>query len=186
MFKKILIAVAVLVAAFLAVAALQKPDFRISRSQVVGAPPAEVFPYVNNLHNWDKWSPWADLDPAMKMSYEGPDSGVGAVYGWSGNMQVGTGKMTILESRPVERVRMRLDFLKPMKGTDTVEFALKPAGNGTEVTWSMHGKKNFVAKAMCLFVSMDKMMQPHFEKGLMQLKARVENSKMPDSAGAGG
>ena len=186
MFKKILMALAAVIAVFLIVVALQNPDFNISRSQIVNATPAQVFPVVNNFHKWEEWSPWAKLDPASKSTFEGPDSGVGAVFGWSGNMKVGTGKMTIMESRPAELIRIRLDFFKPMAGTDTSEFAFRAAGQGTEVTWSMMGKKNFVSKAMCLFMSMDKMMQPYFEKGLAQMKAEVEKGKKPALADTAG
>ena len=82
--------------------------------------------------------------------------------------------MTITESRPNELVRCNLEFFKPMAGTSTAEFAFKPAGDQTSVTWSMSGKNNFIAKAFCLFVSMDKMVGGEFEKGLAQLKSVSE------------
>jgi hypothetical protein len=82
--------------------------------------------------------------------------------------------MTLEESRPSELVRIRLDFLKPFAATNTAEFAFKPEGGGTSVTWSMEGKKNFVSKAFCMFMDMDKMLGGQFEKGLAQMKAVVE------------
>src|SRR4051812_32249665 len=112
---KILLTLAVLLAVFLVIVALQPADFRISRSATIGAPAAVVFGHVNNLHQWEAWSPWARLDPNAKSTFAGPDSGVGAVMGWEGNKDVGQGTMTITESRPVELVGLRLDFLKPFK-----------------------------------------------------------------------
>jgi hypothetical protein len=38
----------------------------------------------------------------------------------------------------------------------------------------MTGQNNFVGKAFCLFMSMDKMIGGQFEKGLADLKAVVE------------
>ena len=49
------------------------------------AEPEYVFPFVNSLYRSAGWSPWNNLGPAMKRTYEGPVLGVGAVYAWSGN-----------------------------------------------------------------------------------------------------
>src|SRR4029079_18322294 len=114
MVKKILIRVAAAVAAivvlFLIVVALQPSDFRISRSAKMAAPPAAVFAQVNDYHNWDAWSPWAKLDPNAQVTFEGPTSGVGAKFIWSGNDKVGQGQQTITESRPDELVQIKLEF----------------------------------------------------------------------------
>jgi uncharacterized protein YndB with AHSA1/START domain len=162
------------VAAFLAVVWRQPADFRISRSAVMAAPPAAVFDHVNDFHHWRAWNPWAKIDPAMKETYEGAPFGVGAVYSWTGNNEVGTGRMTIAESRPGELIRINMEFLKPMQATHTAEFSFKPQGAGTEVTWSMFGKNNFMSKAVGLFMDMDKMIGGMFEKGLASMKAVAE------------
>ena len=177
MLKKILIALVVIVVVFVIVVALQPADFRVTRSATIAAPPAAVFAQVNDLHNWEAWSPWAKLDPNSKIAYEGPPAGVGAAFAWSGNYEVGEGRMTITESRPNEFVQFKLDFVKPFKGTNTAEFTFKPEGNQTAVTWSMSGRKNFVFKAFGLFMNMDKMIGGDFEKGLAQMKAVVEAKK---------
>ncbi|MFD0894956.1 SRPBCC family protein [Luteolibacter ambystomatis] len=174
MFKKILIALAAVVIVFLAVAAFQSPDCRISRSAVVAAPPATVFEQINDYHKWVDWSPWAKMDPAMKQTFEGPPAGTGAIYSWAGNSKVGEGRMTITESDPAKRVSMRLEFLKPFAATNTAEFTLAPEANGTRVTWTMIGKKNFAMKAMGLLMNMDKLVGADFEKGLSNLKEIVE------------
>ena len=56
--------------------------------------------------------------------------------------------MTIIESRPPEFVRIRLEFIKPFAATHTAEFLLKAEGDNTTVTWSMSGTNNFVAKGV--------------------------------------
>ena len=176
MLETILIIVAIIVALFIVVVIMQPSEFRVERSGTVAAPAKEVFAQVNDFHNWEAWSPWAKRDPAMKQTYEGPPAGKGAIYSWTGNKQVGEGRMTITESRPSEYVRINLEFLRPFKATNTAEFAFKPQGSETAVTWSMTGRKNFVFKAFGLFMNMDKMVGNDFEKGLAQMKRVVEGT----------
>jgi uncharacterized protein YndB with AHSA1/START domain len=173
MIKKIFLGLVAIVALFCIVAALQPADFRVSRSATIAAPPAVVFEQVNNLQNWNAWSPWAKLDPNAKNTFEGPAAGVGAVFGWAGNSQVGEGKMTIVESQPPERIVMRLDFLKPFAATSTTEFTFRPEGDQTAMTWSMSGKNEFVGKCMSLLMNCDKMVGGQFEQGLSNLSARL-------------
>lgn len=176
MIAKILIGLALALAVLVTVIALQPGDFRVTRTTTISATAPTVFSYVNDFHHWSKWSPWAKLDPNMKEVYEGPASGSGAMYFWSGDRQVGEGRMTIEESRPAENIVIRLEFLKPFEATNTTEFTFKPDGAQTQVVWSMHGKSNFMSKAVGLFMSMDKMIGADFEKGLAQLKAISEST----------
>jgi hypothetical protein len=173
---KLLIGLAVVIVVLAVVVALQPADFTVSRSVTIAAAPEAVFPHVNELKKWEPWNPWGKLDPAMKLTYEGPASGVGAAYAWVGNSEVGEGRMTITESRPDELIRCRLEFFKPMAATSHIEFSFRPEGSGSAVTWSMAGKNNFIAKAMCLFMSMDAMIGGQFEKGLASLKTTVEST----------
>lgn len=177
MFKKILIGLVVLIAAFAGVVALQPSEFRVSRTATIAAPAGDVFGHVNDLHKWNAWSPWAKLDPAAKVSFEGAPVGKGAVFTWSGNEQVGEGRMTVAESRPGELVALNVDFVKPFEGKSTSEFAFKPEGNQTAVTWTMGGHHDFIGKAMCLIMNGQKMMGGEMEKGLANLKAVVEGGK---------
>jgi uncharacterized protein YndB with AHSA1/START domain len=174
MLKKILIVIAVIVVVFVIIVALQPAEYHVARTATIAAPAEVVFEQVNELKKWDAWSPWVKIDPAMKQTYEGPASGTGAISRWAGNNQVGEGSMTITESRPNELIRFNLEFIKPMAGTSTTEFSFKPEGNQTTVTWSMSGRNNFIAKAMCLFMNMDKMVGGQFESGLTQMKSIVE------------
>jgi uncharacterized protein YndB with AHSA1/START domain len=177
--KKLLLALLVVLVVLLVVVAMQPADFRVTRSATIAAPPAVVFAQVNDLHKWQEWSPWAKLDPNSTATFEGAPAGEGAVFGWSGNDQVGEGKMTIVESRPMERVKFRLDFVKPFAATNEAEFTFQPQGADTLVTWSMTGRKNFAMKAIGLFMNCDKMIGPEFEKGLAQLNAVSKAAAKP-------
>jgi uncharacterized protein YndB with AHSA1/START domain len=177
MLKKLLILLAVIIVAigvFLGVASMQPADFRVQRSVTIAAPPATVFPHVNDLHKFQEWSPWAKLDPNAKMTYEGPEAGTGAKYEWFGNDKVGAGAMSITDSRPNEKVDFKLEFKKPMEATNTADFVFKPEGDKTSVTWGMSGQKNLIMKAVGMFMDCDKMIGPDFEKGLSSLKTIAE------------
>ena len=174
MLKTILVALAVIIVVLVVIVALQPSDFRVARSTTISAPPPAVFAQVNDFHKWEAWNPWGKIDPAMKQTYEGAPAGPGAIYTWSGNNEVGEGRMTITDSRPSDLIRVKLEFFKPFAGTNTAEFAFKPEGNQTLVTWSMFGEKNFMAKAVHLVMNMDKMIGGQFEKGLADMKSAVE------------
>jgi uncharacterized protein YndB with AHSA1/START domain len=178
MFKNIILGLLALVALGLGVLSLlatrQPTDFRITRSLKITAPAAVVFENVNNLRKWEAWSPWAKMDPLMKITYEGPEAGVGALHAWAGNREVGVGKMTITQSRPSELIVMRLDFKEPMQATNTAEFTFKSEGNQTLVTWTMSGQNGFIAKVFGVLFNIDAIVGGQFEKGLAQLKTISE------------
>jgi hypothetical protein len=172
------IAALVLVAIVLFVLIAGKPDsFVVTRSGKLSAPPEKVFPLVNELKNWDAWSPWAKLDPNCKMTYSGPEAGVNASYTWAGNKRVGEGKLTITESAPSHLIRLRLEFLKPFAANYTAEFKFAAEGGATLVTWSMTGRNNFFFKVFGLFMDCDAMVGKDFEKGLASLKTVVEATR---------
>lgn len=178
MIKKILLTVVVLVA--LAVvgvlgAALTKPDgFKVERSAAMAVPPEAVYQQVADFKAWDRWSPWAKLDPAMKTDFGGTPGQPGATYHWTGNDQVGEGRMTITEVAPPSRLAIKLEFLKPFASTSPTTFTFAPDGAGTRVSWRMVGTNGFVEKAFTLFMDFEKMIGADFDKGLSQLKAVAE------------
>ena len=147
MLKIIVIVIVLAVVGLLVYAAMQPEDFRIERSTTVKAPPERIYPLIADLRAWGPWSPWEKKDPAMKRTFSGPDSGVGAAYAWEGDKNVGTGKMTILEATAPGKVVIKLEFLKPFEATNTAEFTLKPQGDSTAIHWAMYGKNNFLVQA---------------------------------------
>ena len=174
MLKKILVALLVIIVVLVVVIAVQPSEFHVARATTMAAPAPVVFAQVNDFHKWEAWNPWGKLDPAAKQTYDGAPAGTGAIYAWSGNSKVGEGRMTVIESRPSDLIRIKLEFFKPMAGTSTAEFTFKPEGDRTAVTWTMTGTNNFVGKAMCLVVNMDRMIGDQFEKGLASMKVVVE------------
>src|SRR5665213_1614768 len=174
MLQLILIILAVIIVLFVVVVASRPSTFQVSRSIRITAPPSAVFSQVNDLHNFQTWSPWTKLDPGCKTAFSGPVAGAGAVFAWSGNNKVGEGRMTLTESHPTDLIRFKLEFLRPFKGTNLTEFTFKPEGAQTAVTWTMSGQYNFITKAVGLFMNCDKMMGGKFDKGLAQMKSLTE------------
>jgi len=171
----ILIGVVGIILILLIVIATRPGDFRYARSATIAAPPAVIFPHVNDFKKMDVWSPWLKFDPNVKITHEGAPFGVGAIESWDGNKNVGAGRMTVTESRPNELIRLKLEFFRPFAATNIAEFTFKPDSSGTTVTWAMMGKYNFMTKAMGLVMNMDKMIGGNFEKGLAELKTIAES-----------
>jgi uncharacterized protein YndB with AHSA1/START domain len=169
MILKILIGFAILIALFLVAVALRPADFRVERSAIIAAAPAALFEEVNDHRKFAAWNPFLKLDPNARHAYSGPESGVGAVCRWDGNKDIGAGSATIIESRPAELVRLRMDWQRPMEGVATVDFTFKPEADKTVVTWAMYGRNNFMGKLVSLFMDCDKMCGPQFEQGLADL-----------------
>jgi len=174
MLVKILIAVVIVVLGLAAFVATRPAEFRVTRTASFAAPAPVVFAQVNELRKWEAWSPWAKKDPQMKQAYAGPAAGAGAVTSWVGNKDVGEGRMSIVESRPAELVRFKLEFFKPFAATNSAEFTFKEQGGRTAVSWSMSGRNNFVGKAMSVVFDFDKMIGADFEAGLASMKTIVE------------
>jgi hypothetical protein len=174
MLKGIAVVIVLALAGVLIFAATKPDIFRVQRSTTMQAPPEKIFPFINDFQRWSVWSPYEKLDPAMKRSYSGPASGVGAVYAWEGNSDAGIGSIEITEVVAPTRIAMNLDFVKPFEAHNQVEFTLVPRGDTTEVTWAMRGPTPYMAKVMHVFIDMDGMVGKDFEAGLASLKAAAE------------
>jgi uncharacterized protein YndB with AHSA1/START domain len=160
----------------LVLAASKPATFRVSRRVSIEAAPEIVFANLEDFHRWATWSPWEELDPAMKREYSGSERGAGAIYTWDGNNKVGAGRMEILSATPGRALSVKLDFLRPFEGHNTADFTVAPEATATEVTWTVHGPRVFVVKLMSVFVSLDKLMGKDFERGLAKLKTVAEQA----------
>ena len=150
-------------------------EYTVERSITVNASSHLVHGLVNDFHNWTKWSPWEDLDPALQRSYSGPEEGVGARYEWSGNRKAGQGAMEIQGSTP-EEIDITVYFVKPFKATNQTSFKITPSGQGTQIRWVMTGENKGVMALLGKVYSMERMIGPDFEKGLARLKAVAEET----------
>lgn len=173
MLIKILIALAIILAAIVLYAASRPDQFHVERSVSIKAPPEKIFPLINDLHAWNDWTPY-NKDPAMKKTFSGSNQGVGASYAWEGNKEVGKGDITITASTPPSKIVFDLHMIEPFEGRNVAAFTLSAAGDTTNVTWSLDDQQKLLVKIMGLFFNMDKMIGKDFEAGLSKLKTVAE------------
>jgi uncharacterized protein YndB with AHSA1/START domain len=151
--------VATLVIAFL-------PSKRVvQRTAVVKAPPADVFAVLSSSAGFQRFNPYRDEDPNLKIRLTGPESGIGSGFSFEG--KGGQGTQTITALTPDRSVTMHLD-LGPM-GQPTTTFTLADHPEGTAVSWRTEAVlgRNPVARVIGVFL--DRMMGPTYERGLANL-----------------
>jgi len=172
--KILLIVVAIAIVVILALALRQPDTYLVQRSTMIQAPPEKVYAILEDFGRSPEWSPYEKKDPNMKRTRSGPEKGKGAVYAFEGNKEVGTGRLTMVDAVPPNKLVIRLDMIEPMAMSNTIEYTLVPQGSGTQVTWAMRGGMPFISKVMCVFIDIDKMIGKDFETGLAALKAVAE------------
>lgn len=177
MLKKILMALAIVIAILVIVIMTRPAAYQVERSVTVSAPATVVYAEVSDLKRWAGWSPWESRDPNMSKEYTGTPGTVGHGQTWSGNSDVGSGKMTFTAVTPNERIALSLEFIEPFASVASTAFQFKARDGGCLVTWSMSGENDFMGKAFSLFMNMDDMIGADYEQGLASLKKIAEARK---------
>ncbi len=142
----IAVGLAVLVAILLLAAAMRPNSFRVERSIDINAPADKIFPLINDYRHWGSWSPYENVDPAMQRTFSGAPSGKGSVYEWTGNKNVGRGRMEIIDTAPPAKIVIKLDFFSPFEAHNVAEFTMRPQGERDEChlgharSCSLHGE----------------------------------------------
>jgi len=150
--------------------------YEVTRTTSIKAAPGTVLPLLADLRKWTQWSPWEDLDPDLRRSYSGPESGVGAHYTWKGNRRAGEGSMEITRSEP-DGIDVDLRFTRPFANASTVKLQVRPTSTGSDVTWTMTGTRpGGVAGLVTRVVPMDRLVGKDMEKGLSRLRAVTEQT----------
>lgn len=168
------IAVCLLIVAFL-LYVNSKPDRgRFERSTLINVPAEKIFPFINDMAASLTWNPFVKKDPNVRGEFSGPAAGPGARYAFAGNKDVGTGTVEITDSRVADLVRMSLKMEAPFKTDNEVTFTLVPEGAGTRVSWAIEGNASYLMKLMGVVLNMDKMMAREFDAGLADLKRLAE------------
>lgn len=181
--KTILIILAALLGLLVILGLVGPASYRVERSTVIAAPPEVVYGYVSRLSSMKEWGPWQEMDKDQVQSIEGTDGTVGAVWKWEGDT-VGIGMQTLTALEPNKSVRAELKFLEPMESVSTATYDLEAMGDSTMLTWGMEGENGFMGKIMGVFMDMDKMIGPDFEKGLATLKGLAEEQAASLQAGS--
>jgi uncharacterized protein YndB with AHSA1/START domain len=152
----------------------------VTRSIEIAAPPNRVFAIVGDLRHFKEFSPWADLDPNIKYTFEGPESGVGQTMKWtSENTDVGSGSQTIAKYEPPDYVESQLDF--GMRGKSIATWDIVPSTTGTKATWGFKADLDGIP-AKWFGLMFDRWIGADYEKGLAKLKAAAERPVPVQSA----
>jgi uncharacterized protein YndB with AHSA1/START domain len=172
LFKWLAIVVLALAAVLVVGGWFISPKFSVTRSAVIAAAPDKIYALVADPRRWKEWSVWNRRDPAMKIEYSGPASGVGAAWAWQSETE-GDGKMTFTAAEPGRRVAFDLYF--PDFGTTSQgELRFAPEGTGTKVSWTMNGDFGSNPLFHWFALMADSMTGPDFEAGLANLKQLAE------------
>ncbi len=170
--KTIFIILLALVGIILVLGLLGKKEYRVERSLVIPASASVVYANVSDLNNHAKWSPWREMDPDMKEEVTGEPGSVGQKASWSSNNgNVGNGSQEIIALGKDKMVRTALVFTSPWESTSTGTFDLVEENGGTKVVWGVEGENAFMMRVMSMFMDMDGMVGPQFEKGLAKLSS---------------
>ncbi len=161
---------------FLAYISTRESRFRYERNGFIQAPVEPVFALVSSFKNGQKWNPFAQKDPNMKVSFRGEEGKPGFAMDFEGNREAGAGTLELLKLEPNQAVDIRLTMTKPFKAVNLIEYRLKPEANGTRFSWAMSGDGGFMGKLLNVFIDCEKMIAGEFEKGIENLK-KISESK---------
>ncbi len=179
--RKLAVAILAIAVLIVAIAYLLPRQVHVERSIGIDSPRATVFTLVNSFKRFNEWSPWNSLDPNARYSYQGPAFGVGAKMTWEGDPKtMGSGSQEIIESKPLELVRTRLNF--GAQGDATGQFALSQRGSSTEVTWEFDTDVGMNPVARYFGLLFDRMIGADYQKGLASLKTLAESLPKTDFA----
>lgn len=141
----------------------------IERSIEIKGNPANAFNLINQTKDWKQWSPWHKLDPNATWTFSEQTEGTGAWYTWKSEVRnVGSGKLTITNSKPYEIIGTELQFEKMTPAHS--DFIITPTADGYKLTWTMDSDMGINPISRWFGVFMDQMIGPDYEKGLLAIK----------------
>ncbi|WP_166923867.1 SRPBCC family protein [Flavobacterium poyangense] len=174
--KRILAAVLLVLSIVLITAYFMPKSYAIEREIIIHKPVDSVFNYVRYLKNQNEFSVWANIDPKMKLSYKGTDGSVGAISAWESTVkEVGVGEQEITKITEGKRLDFALRFKEPMNDTAVGFMSTESlAADQTKVKWGINGVIPYPMNIMLPFMKMDQMIGNDLQKGLDNLKAKME------------
>ena len=172
--KVILGVLVFIVLAFIILGLFLPSEINVERSVTINATPAEIHPYVNNFRKWSDWTAWAKKDTNLTNTYEGSESGVGSVYKWSGNEDVGNGMITMTKSDTSQGIRYDMS-MEDGQFLSKGSIVYSPVEDSTAVTWSYQADigGNIIFKYAMVFIK--PYIEHDFDEGLQRLKTLVES-----------
>ena len=182
MLKKFLVGLLIIVLLFLGSGFLLSSDWKVEQSIFIDAPTSAIYPSVATLKTWPDWTYWnRERDPDCEWSFEGPQTGVGAVMKWAGTNHM-SGSLIIDTADGEKGIEYTLDMedMDPLKGA--IVFAAE--GSGTKVTWRSEGETDGMPWSRWMVkLLIEPTLSDQFAEGLKGLKPLAEASAAKASKG---
>lgn len=179
--KALFIVLLLLIVAFVGISLFLPSKIQVKRSVIINAPETAIYNQINTLKNWSNWSHWHKMDPKMKIEYEGPESGTGAIYKWESEMDsVGKGTLTITDCKEPSQIMTSISF--EGMGTSHGGWEISPTSEGTSTSTFMTVELPFYGR---IFpgLAIEKMLGQDFDRALSGLKQYCENLPPTPSQG---
>jgi len=148
-------------------------EYHIKCDIVINKPPYESFAYMNNIRNWEDWSPWnTKLDSTMKTFYSKNTIGTGATFYFRGGL-TGSGSIRISESVLNERIKT---FVSINEGAITSKacFQFGKVADKTILSWIDDGDVGYNPIYRFMIPSKVKDTELAFNEGLILIKHAIE------------
>ncbi len=162
---------AVLLLLFLLVGFLLPGSWEARAEATLGAPAADVLPFLDSPEGWAAWTEWPD-----STTRTGPERGAGAAMSWS-SRELGSGSFRIVEAtagRVVYAVRVEGTGGSALETRGAI--VLTPADGGTSVTWSEAGDLGSNPLMGYWALTMDRAQSTELSKSLDRLAVLVDES----------
>lgn len=176
--KRTLVILILFISIVLIAAYFMPKEYSVEREITISKPTDSIFKYVRSLKNQNEFSVWANMDPKMKVHYKGADGMVGSVSSWESNVkEVGVGEQQITKIKENRRLDFALRFKKPMEDTAVGFMSTEPISeNKTKVKWGISGVIPYPTNVMLPLLRMDQMIGNDLQKGLENLKDKMEKN----------
>lgn len=173
--KKAALWLGIIVLALILISFIFPTHITVEESIKVNAPIDRVFDQVNDLRNWEKWSPWKRMDPTMVMTFSNPPVGQNAFYVWeTKDKHMGNGKLTLTKVTNFEEIVTKVEMDK--HGASSSVFSFNHDGDAIKVTWTMEQQVGSMPWSRYFGQMMKGMMSDQFEEGLKGIKFYTEKS----------
>jgi uncharacterized membrane protein len=174
--KRLLVVLILFISIVLIAAYFMPKEYSVEREITINKPADSIFKYVRSLKNQNEFSVWANRDPKIRITYKGTDGAVGAVSSWESNVkEVGVGEQEITKITENRRLDFALRFKKPMEDTAVGFMSTDPVSeNQTKVKWGISGVIPYPTNIMLPMLKMDQMIGNDLQKGLENLKEKME------------
>lgn len=138
----------------------------VERTATIIADQQTLYAMIASPREYQKFNPYRDTDPNLKIEFMDIEEGIGAGFAFKGKEGQGTQTVTALEENKM--VTMLID-LGPM-GKPVQTFTLSPAENGTRVVWSTKSEFGLNPMGRVFGLFLENMLGETYERGLKNME----------------